>query len=255
MKFITPRNLQRDKIRILMIGCGGTGGELIKLLVKTQIAITKLTPGRTGIELTLYDGDTVSESNIGRQNFYNGDVGYSKSELTIQRINYFHGFAWKSMNVYFDPNTINSVIHDYDLVLTCTDSATFRSTLGTKARECTSNVLWLDSGNGSTTGQCIIGNLCQTIGNSQRLPNILDLFPELDHTIDDDEPSCSLEAALAKQDLMINVLAATWMNNLIWQLIRHGGIDQHGVYFNLRKGITLPFKIDHKNWESLGYIE
>lgn len=253
MKYTTPECLQGKTIRITMIGCGGTGSEMLRLLTKTQMAIQKLAPDHQGIMLTLYDGDSVSDANIGRQGFYQGDQGYNKAELSISRINTFHGFNWIAKPSFFDATELERHRNIADLIITCTDSAKFRGLMGeTGKRLPKSDLLWLDSGNGQFTGQVVLGHLAAESKGDLRLPNVYDLYPELLTMPEDDEPSCSLEAALSKQDLMVNVMPAVWMNNLIWSLIRHGGIDTHGVLFDLRKNLSIPLKIDQATWASMG---
>jgi hypothetical protein len=72
---------------------------------------------------------------------------------------------------------------------------------------------WLDFGNGNRFGQAILG-----YRGSPALPTVVDLFgAELD-AVGEDTPSCSVEAALTKQDLFVNAAVAVPGMNLLWDL-------------------------------------
>ena len=71
--------------RIYVIGCGGTGSHVVNQLVDVHTAMVGL--GTNGLSVYAYDNDCVSFSNVGRQGFYIQDVGRSKSNVLIERIN------------------------------------------------------------------------------------------------------------------------------------------------------------------------
>ena len=78
----TPSALLTKRIRVVVVGAGGTGSEMLDGLVKLNYAIIQLGhPG--GLHVTLFDDDVVSRTNVARQRFFQGDEGESKALLTI----------------------------------------------------------------------------------------------------------------------------------------------------------------------------
>ena len=70
------------------------------------------------------------------------------------------------------------------------------------------------------------------------------IYPEQSLAKDpEDAPSCSLAAALVKQDLFINSTVATLAGQLLWQLLRKGRLTHHGYIVNLATGTTLPLPV------------
>jgi PRTRC genetic system ThiF family protein len=112
---------------------------------------------------------------------------------------------------------------------------------------------WLDLGNGATTGQVVLGEMeghfkknmrGEYEERANRLPHVFDLFPHLRRQKDKaNEPSCSLIEALEKQDLFINSTLANAAGQILWQLLRHGRISNHGAFINLDTGRTVPMAV------------
>lgn len=237
-KFCTPDHWIRKPVEICLIGVGGTGSEVLTSLARIDYAIREL--GHPGLHVTVWDGDVVERPNIGRQAFYPADLGHNKALITIQRINYLYGRDWVAMPRMFniDENNMNC-----DLMITCVDVAQFRADLAKCQNNRYSRCLWLDTGNGESTGQVILGRLGHANENPIKLPSVFDFYPELDGMVDNNTPSCSMEEALANQDLPINRAIANVAMQLIWSLLRHGGLDHQGAYFDIRKGTQTPINI------------
>lgn len=83
------------------------------------------------------------------------------------------------------------------------------------------------------------------------LPCVTDLFPQImdENEPEDDTPSCSLAESLEKQDLFINQSVSTFALQLLWQLFRNGGLDNHGAFINLASGMVTPLPIDPETWK------
>lgn len=97
----------------------------------------------------------------------------------------------------------------------------------------------VDIGNTTNQGQVILGG--------HGLPTFFDVYPELRKKKDrKNEPSRSMAESLARQDLFINSTLATLGGQLMWQLMRHGGINHHGYIVNLHEGLVLPER--HSIW-------
>jgi len=238
-KFCTPAHWLRGTVKICLIGVGGTGSEVLASLARIDYAIREL--GHPGLHVTAWDGDVVERPNIGRQAFYPADLGHNKALVSIQRINYLYGRDWVAMPRMFDIHA-EFESYNYNLLVTCVDVAQFRADLAKKASRYTS-CLWLDTGNGESTGQVILGRLGHANDNPVKLPSVFDFYPELDGMADNNTPSCSMEEALANQDLPINRAIANVAMQLVWSLLRQGGLDYQGAFVDIRKGTQTPVNI------------
>lgn len=247
--FHAPEGFLTSQIRVQLVGCGGTGSHLADQLARVDVTLRNL--GHEGLAVELWDFDRVSTSNLGRQRFTAADVGHYKSMLLAHRINVFHGLDWKAQTTAFRPQHLRC-----DLLMTATDSALFRAHLGRHFRRRQSNALWIDTGNGASTGQMILGHLSGISRSAGiRLPNVFDLFPELANMqkADREEPSCSMDEAIRRQELPINLLMATSASTLLWNLLRHGQIDHHGAIIDSRPLTIRSMPIDAKTWAMYGY--
>jgi len=237
-KFCTPSDWFTRRVIFEVVGVGGTGSEVLGSLARIDYAIREL--GHPGLKVTAWDGDVVERPNIGRQAFYPADLGYNKAIVTIQRINYLFGLDWEARPSMFDPR--EGVSH-CDLIITCVDIAQFRADLAKNSSNLYSKALWLDTGNGSHTGQVILGRLGRMTRGDLDLPNVYDFYPGLDGMPNDNTSSCSMEEALANQDLPINRTIANVAMQLIWSLLRHGGLNHQGAYVDIRNGVQTPINV------------
>ena len=95
MKHIV-KNLLSHEVNIDLIGVGGTGSLVLSGLVRLNHAIRAL--GHPfGIKVTVYDPDSVSEANIGRQLFTEDEIGRNKAECLIDRYNLGFALNWNAV--------------------------------------------------------------------------------------------------------------------------------------------------------------
>lgn len=110
-------NLKNKKV--IIIGAGGTGNFVAQLLSKYPI------------EITIYDGDFVEESNLERQIIFNKkDIGKSKSKVLGEKleINFLEEFV--------DEKNILKIINEKsDLVIDCTDNIISRNLFNIKFKK------------------------------------------------------------------------------------------------------------------------
>jgi PRTRC genetic system ThiF family protein len=110
-----------------------------------------------GLTVTVYDPDTVSPFNVGRQLFYSTDIGMNKAEVLVGRVNMAYGTKWKAVASEFDAGTST---RRPDIVITCVDTASARRELHKtlwKDNYMESTSYWLDCGNLATVGQVVLG--------------------------------------------------------------------------------------------------
>lgn len=250
LRFFAPERWLTDRLRVLVVGAGGTGGEVIDGLAQMAVALNAL--GHPGLAIQLCDGDTVSESNVGRQRFGFGDIGAYKVDVLAQRYALEYGVSMQVCPEFMKPESLPRS-HNCDLILTCVDRARFRAELAKFACSSYGNPMWLDFGNGRTDGQVFLSHLGKD-GGDLRLPNIADLYPDLASMDDDDTPSCGLAEALAQQALGINKMVANaGLFSILMPLIRNGWIEHHGINIDMTAGTQVALPICKTTWSLYGY--
>ena len=232
-------------VTVFVIGAGGTGSQVATNLARMSIALQAL--GHPGLHLTVFDPDTVTEANIGRQLFSESELGLNKAVALVTRINRFFGFSWEAKGQCYPSGTSDSVLAN--IIITCTDNTRSRLELWRflkKYREASVNneravYYWMDFGNAQTTGQVFIG----TVRNKIRQPASKEFMPvpgmnviteEVNYsTIEekDSGPSCSLAEALERQDLYINSILAQVGCDILWRMFKEGRTLYRGAYINL----------------------
>ena len=249
-KFLLDKTY-RHTLNIALVSAGGTGSQMLTGLARMAIALRSLRI--EDLHVTVYDPDKVSTANVGRQLFSSSDVGLPKASVLVNRINAYFGFSWDAVQSVFCQDAKNSPTAH--IVISCVDTRSARKEIydGIQNRPC----YWLDLGNSNHSGQAVLGNSdYATRRLSERkkytlLPTVADMFPEiLDGQLPaDDAPSCSLAEALHKQDLMVNQVVATHALELLWQLLRHREIQNHGFFFNAKAFSMQPIPVDKLVWD------
>ena len=231
MKHATSKELRSDyPVPVDLVGCGGTGSQMLNHLLNLHLALRSR--NRPGLCVRVFDPDTVSAANIGRQRFYAGDRGRNKAVVSVNRINI-------ACNVEFEayPEQYRHLM-SAAVVISCVDSRRSRRDI---IRCCgqSAPAYHLDCGNGADFGQVAIGNGKEIAWPQQRFPELFD--PRLDSVADG--PSCILAEALEKQNLYVNVFAAALAAQLLESLFLEGGLDYAGAVFNLKSFKTVPLPI------------
>ena len=197
-----------------------------------------------GLQVTLVDPDTVSETNCVRQPFCRTEIGFPKAIVLAHRINLFWGLNWQGMQAQIQQIAKNV---DVDLVIGCVDTRKARRAIDKWALH--SRVLyWLDLGNNASSGQFILGqpsNSANRRKGKRRLATVTELFPEIAALgkKDDDQPSCSAAEALTRQEPFINQSLAYQALGMLTQLLRRGCLSYQGGFCNLATGQLVPFQI------------
>jgi len=243
-----------NPIAVCLIGAGGTGSQVLTALARMSHSLQAL--GHAGLHVSLWDDDTVSEANRGRQLFAHCEVGLPKATALITRTNRFFGTDWKAVN---KPFTRATAKNRAALYISCVDTAAARFEIaevleninGSSTRSDVPRY-WLDFGNGRDTGQVIlatIGDIKQPVSDKYtpvtRLPFVTEEFGELLTLSDADKdiPSCSLAEALEKQDLYINGALAQMGCALLWGMLREGMTQHRGFFLNLRDFRSQPIGV------------
>lgn len=237
-------------VTVFIAGAGGTGSQVITNLARMSMALQAL--GHPGLHVTVFDPDTVSEANIGRQLFSESELGQNKAVALVTRINRFFGYTWVAKGCRYPlrrkEDRENPLLAN--IIITCTDNIRSRLDLWKflkNHREININnektpLYWMDFGNAQATGQVLIGN----IRNKIRQPTSKEYIPTPQMNVITEEvsystikekdsgPSCSLAEALNKQDLYINSMLSQVGCEILWTMFKEGSTLYRGVYVNLK---------------------
>lgn len=235
-------------VTINLIGAGGTGSQVLTCLARLDVTLRGL--GHPGLFVTVFDPDIVTETNIGRQLFGWSDIGLSKAQCLVTRINNFFGNDWRAEPRLYPTSLKEARNNDLaNITVSCTDNAKSRIDLwnvlkgvpDSKYTDYKTPMYWLDFGNSQASGQVVLGTVPRKI--KQPVSHIYETVSSLKVVTrlvryskvkdEDSGPSCSLAEALEKQDLFINSTLAQLGCNLLWKMFRHGMLEHHGLYLNL----------------------
>jgi PRTRC genetic system ThiF family protein len=230
-----PSALLVKKVRVTVVGCGGTGSTVAAGLPYLHQAMLALGHPH-GLDVTLVDGDRISRANCVRQPFSESEIGLYKSTVLATRINLFWGLGWKGTPCFFDENWRDET----DILIGCVDSRKARRMI-TRTQAHWNSYYWLDIGNNADTGQFVLGQPENNRNKKSdlRLPTVSELFPEIiDPKLDkrDKLPSCSAAEALERQEPFINQTLAYQALAMLARLFRYGRLSYHGGFINLSTG-------------------
>jgi len=245
------RELLRRRVRVLVVGCGGTGSAIATgLPYLHQAMIASGHPG--GLQVTLMDGDTISPTNCVRQPFARCELGLHKAVVLVNRLNIFWGVSWEAV-----PTSLSEHqrIEETDIVIGCVDTRAARAAIQAATTSDSQVDYALDLGNTADGGQFILGEPLNEVNRRSRtrLRTVAELYPAIvDPQLDDDgEPSCSALDSLSKQEPFINQTLAQHALALLARLFRYGTISYHGGFMSLVSGTCAPLRIEPKTWKRI----
>jgi PRTRC genetic system ThiF family protein len=243
-----------SKVKVALAGCGGTGSRLLTNLAVLYAALAA--EGHPGFQLTVFDPDTVSEANIGRQLFSPSDIGFNKATVLVTRINQFWGLSWDSV-----PDVFNNEI-GFDLVISAVDTVKARLEIQNLLQRSShyQTAYWLDVGNLKRSGQIVMGTIghhpqpkMEGVEAVSKVPCITDLYDLTQVNEEKQGPSCSLAEALESQDLMINPIIADYAVHILRTGFKDGFLTAHGCFVNLESLVVSPLKVNREVWSRMGF--
>ena len=231
--------------KMLIVGCGGTGGFVAE-------ALCRLMTGRKA-SITLMDHDIIEPHNLLRQNFRQEEVGQYKSQALAYRLsrqfNRPISYSIQAFHCEGSPGKNNAGGH-HNLVIGCVDNAEARKSMNDYA----SPARWLiDAGNGENWGQVLVGNTDQPCDLKQaiRQGNIVHYLPapalqRPDILLPGENPrpdvDCAAALDLTDQDPTINGMMAA----LVLQTVRRmfaGTCTYMALYLDMTQGRVNPVPI------------
>jgi len=237
-------------LRLIQVGCGGIGGFLATSTARLARECQSL---YEEVTVQFFDGDTVEERNIRRQNFCLAEVGQNKAETLAYRLNLAWGLTIEAYPGHFKSGDARPSPNTLTVLLGCVDNGRARRALHTSLSENgqqdDSQCWWIDGGNLTAHGQAVIGNLSRVdqLDDSfplaaicQSLPSPALLHPELLITQTDDLPrpkqSCAELAAIDPQSLTINAIIASHMADYLLRLLITNDLRRFATYIDMNTG-------------------
>jgi len=229
--------------KILVVGCGGTGGYVAEGLCRLLAGID--------IPLVLIDYDRVEDHNLIRQHFSESDVGKFKSQALAERLALQYGRAIQYSVHPYDAELVDSEFGGgmyshlaNGIIIGCVDRASARQSI---ARGFHVNNWWLDAGNGHSSGQVLFGNAGKNeLGGGfeeyyqlvKRLPLPSVQQPALlaPSTVEETAPRDCAEATIAEaQSPVINQAMATLVLQFMYRILNNK-LTWMGAYIDLDAG-------------------
>ena len=250
---LLPESLrERRPIRILVIGAGGNGSQIFMGLPYLNQAL-RAWGHWDGLEVTLMDGDIVSETNCIRQPFSMSDIGLNKASVLVNRVNLFWGLEWKSVPHLFSRNENEFNNYACDILFGCVDTRAARREIRKAVTDPHSRVgYWFDLGNNAASGQYLLGQPSngRNRRSAMRLRTISELYPEIIDAAagEDPLPSCSAIEALERQEPYINQVLAASSLAMLARLLHYGRLTHHGAFFNAATGQMSAVPVDPTLW-------
>jgi PRTRC genetic system ThiF family protein len=245
---------QPERVAILLVGCGGTGGWTAHILAQlagwAQIQ---------GLDLRLYfvDPDTVEQKNLARQNFCAAEVGNAKAFSLAWRYSVACGLAITPVVDHFSGELLDRYQPAHApggtlrLVVGAVDNVQARQAMATAISErlpylsAREKLVWLDAGNERMNGQVVIGNSLAEQPQLSPLGYCVGLpLPHLQ------EPTLLMArpqppareavscAELGEQSLLINRAMAHWLGVYLFRLLQSRDLDLMRTHVNLQAGVT-----------------
>ena len=249
MRLLFPTS--EEPVAIHVIGAGGTGSNMLASLAQLAQVLPAL--GHPGLDVAVWDDDTVSSSNLGRQAFTSADLGLKKCDVLVNRINLSLGLKWQAVGRKFTRDALQSPYQRHPTVLlAAVDTRAARAEVN-GAYNRLNRAVWIDCGNSATTGQCVLG---YRSSGRQIAPCAASLFPEIvavEADGKDNAPSCSVAESLARQDLMVNRMVGDIAIGLLWRMLRFGELEHHGAFVDCKTFTMTPIPVDPAVWAAMGW--
>lgn len=221
---------------IIVVGCGGTGGNFVSLLGRYLYdnSLSKK------CKITLVDGDIVEEKNIGRQPFLYEDIGRNKAEVMAEILTEAFRVQCSYYSHYISTIKDLEKLEKSDcitILIGCVDNHACRLVFHEYFKK-TTVCYYLDSANEFSVGELVVA---LKIGGKIISPDRTYYFPEVleDKSLPRSEESCETLNAFSPQHLATNMMAAVLLFKCTVEIITEelwtGGI----YYFDTFKGSVL----------------
>ena len=217
-------------IHIVMIGCGGTGGHVAPHLYRLLYSVFRPST------VILCDGDIVEKKNLVRQNFVACDLGRNKAAVLAERYSAAFGMECSYVPDYIESaeelqKLLRSPQKDALVILIGAVDNNRSRQLCNEVFYRSRDLVYIDSGNGMANGQVVCG--IRKGGRTMRKP-VAGFYPDILDPTDKfpSELSCAEASVSSPQAMTANIMAATLVLCMLYNIIAGGELDTRMTTFS-----------------------
>lgn len=260
---VLVRMSDREPVRIVLVGCGGTGSYKAQHVGRIMKALTER--GQP-VSAMFIDPDYVEPKNVGRQLFCDAEIGLPKAQCLALRYGAAWGLDIEGHVARFDSaKVLKQVGRGLCVVVGCVDNAAGRKEISkvlahNQAKQPPA-YWWLDCGNHEDSGQVIIGSAATAEGLKgcfqsaricQALPSPALLSPELlkakrVEKASAAKMSCAELQAANLQSLNINAAIAVQAADMLTRLLVTRDLKRYQCAVNLASGSVKSYYCTPEN--------
>jgi hypothetical protein len=233
-------------VKIVMLGAGGTGGHIAPHLYRLLYSLNR------PVRFIIADGDVVEQKNLVRQNFIDTDLGENKAKALAERYSSVFGLETEYVPGFVETEetllkllipqrwrvSYNNHVDELVILIGAVDNNKSRKLCHSVFSKLT-ELIYIDSGNGEYSGQVVCGirrsgkTFYKPIGSAY--PDVLedtDKFPT--------ELSCAEASVSAPQSITANLMAATAVISMIYNILVLGNLDVRMATFSTKTLAVRP---------------
>jgi len=227
--------------KLVIVGCGGTGGYLIPKLFRHIHTIPELA---TNLEIFLVDDDIVEEKNIGRQNFSPQDVGHPKARIMAMRYGATFGLKVRYLVERADKGTYEDIWKNSGnmLIIDTVDNNKAREQIHLFIQDqnyyMRKYLGWISAGNSQNDGQIVVFPFSQNNNDMDYKRTVVDVWPDQfteevfeEERAREEEANCAINAQVNPQSMAANDTSATVIYNVCHEAIHQGSIEHDIIFF------------------------
>ena len=240
-----------EGLRLVLVGCGGTGSWLAPAIVRLARAWHE--DLGWSVAVTFVDPDLVEARNTFRQNFCAAEVGQPKAEALAIRYSSAWGVPITARPTPFKSEVLRGPSYGTThILLGCVDNGAARSSLHAAldglSHHGTPRVWWIDAGNTRAGGQVLVGSarerrdlryaftipgLCTALPSpGWQRPELLETTPE---EAAGDDLDCTALAIQHSQSLTVNQIMAAHIADVLNRLVS-GELRTYAHHVTLNAG-------------------
>jgi molybdopterin/thiamine biosynthesis adenylyltransferase len=210
--------------RIVLVGLGGIGSQLLPSLVRYLAIRPEPRP-----LLVLVDGDAYEPGNRTRQVFPEGAIGVNKAEALAE---VYRGLTVQAVADYLTEANVATIIRDGDLVLLAVDNHWSRF-LVDRHLAGLQEVTLISGGNDETDGnvQLVRRREGQFVDGS-----LAEIHVEIGRATEAEfaaRNGCERQAEERPQLVVTNLMVASAMLNCLWAVLERGSVSYSEVYLDV----------------------